>query len=136
MELTAHAIRRIYDRTKLFTKDALSIVTDGAVVNLGSHKGCGFLLFYSPPDNVCKIAVVSEDRRYLVSIWEKSFKLPAVLPKITPKLEREAKRLFQEFIFEKIRPKDLPKMRPTKKPTCSHVEEPEYLNVKRVEAAV
>ncbi|HEX5774718.1 MAG TPA: hypothetical protein VFY28_02015 [Candidatus Paceibacterota bacterium] len=102
MELTIHGSERILSRTKMLAKDVLSILAAEAVVELGSDRaGLGYLLFFSPPDQCPKIAVVSHDRMRLVSVWHSSFKLPSGVENVTPDLARRARDAMKRYLFHK-----------------------------------
>jgi hypothetical protein len=100
MELTGHGSERIQSRTKMLTKDVLSIITGGAVVNLGSDNGYEYLLFYSPPDDSTKIAVVADNREHLISIWNGDFVLPTGLLRVNYKRKEAAKKALATFILK------------------------------------
>ena len=102
MKLTIHGSERIFDRTKMVVRDVLSIISSNAVVELGSHGGCKYLLFYSPPDNRTKIAVVTDGRTHLVSIWESDYFLPTGLKSVNKENKRKAMHLCREFMFKRF----------------------------------
>lgn len=104
MKITPHATERILDRTKMRIEDVLSIVSNGAGVELGKTEGYRYLLFYSPPDNVSKIAVVSDCGSHLISIWDRNFALPDGIGKVTREHERRARIVMKNFIFERLAP--------------------------------
>ena len=106
MELSNHGLERIYDRTKLHPDDVLSIVSAEAAVDLGVADGQRYFLFYSQPNKSTKIALVSEDRRRLISIWEKDYNLPTGVKKVTWQRERDAQTLLQAFLFARIKAKN------------------------------
>ena len=64
-------------------QDVLFLLSSDAVVTLGENAEFAYLLFYSRPDNCCKIAVTTVDRSELVSIWEKDFSIPSGMLKAT-----------------------------------------------------
>lgn len=101
MELTKHGKDRIQGRTKLLDKDVLSIISEGAVVELGIADEKEFLLFYSPFDERCKIAIVSKGRRHLISIWGTNFHLPEGIRKPTKSLNKSALTKYRNFAFKK-----------------------------------
>lgn len=111
METTMHGTDRILGRTKMVVKDVLGLIKNGAVVSLGFHKGYEFLLFYSPFDGVCKIAVVSKGREALISVWNIEYRLPKSLAKPTFKRQLRARALQQEYSYAKLsvpfKPKEL-----------------------------
>lgn len=91
MELSSHGTERILERTGMHIIEVLYILRLGAVVSLGSEGKSEFLLFYSPADNVSKIAVVSRDHSKLISIWNTDFLLPKTLSRITRQRETLAR---------------------------------------------
>lgn len=102
MELTIHGSERILGRTKMLAKDVLSIISAEAVVELGRDRaGLGYLLFFSPPDQCAKIAVVSHDHMRLVSVWHSSFKVPHGVEEVTPDLARQARDIMKKYLFNK-----------------------------------
>ena len=102
MEISKHGHLRAMDRTRMLPEDVLSVVKSGMVVPLGFVNGCEFLLFYSPFDRDGKIAVVSEERTLLISVWEPFFTLPAGIIRPTRDMVNESKRLFNAFLFGKL----------------------------------
>ena len=101
MELTQHGSERIQGRTRMVAKDVLSLISHGAVVELGGENNFEYLLFYSPFDECAKIAVVTKDRTHLVSIWEKYFYLPPGILKVNRKRERAAKEALKAFLLRR-----------------------------------
>jgi len=101
MQLTGHGLQHIQDRTALLAKDVLSIISGGAVVNLGSTQGYEYLLFYSPSDKACKIAVMSEGRTHLVSVWNADFALSRGIRRVTRQREAQARKKLRTFIFHR-----------------------------------
>lgn len=102
MKLRQHAIQRIYERTKMLPRHVDEVLSCAAVVELGSGRACRLLLFYSPPDNGAKIAVVSNDRSSLFSVWHSHFVLPRDVAPVTPELEEEAREILQKFLNAKF----------------------------------
>ncbi|MDE1925084.1 MAG: hypothetical protein KGH79_02805 [Patescibacteria group bacterium] len=103
MYLTQHGEERIQGRTKMLTKDVLDIISNNAVVNLGSVGKYEYLLFYSPLDRISKIAVVAEDRQYLVSIWHRDYFLPAGVERPTDKHDKEARLALTKLLMSRVK---------------------------------
>lgn len=103
MELTKHGYERILGRTKMLIKDVLCLISSGAVVNLGSITGREYLLFYSPPDGCCKIAVVAARRTQLISILEYHYSLPEGLIKVNRELMHRAQNVLYNLLIEEIK---------------------------------
>lgn len=76
MEISTHGIERIQKRTKMSRKNILAMVAEGKVIDLEIPGSYVYLLFFSPPDVCTKIAIVSLDRKTLVTIFESDFNLP------------------------------------------------------------
>lgn len=104
MELSNHGVERIQERTKMVQKDVLDVVNGGAAIELGTIAQGAFLLFYSPYDRNTKIAVVSQDRKVLVSIWENYFKLPEGIKRPSGKDHRKARIKLQDFLYQRMFP--------------------------------
>jgi hypothetical protein len=83
MKLTIHGTERIQDRTKMQVRDVIALISKGAFVKLGSEGERDYVLFYSSPDKDVKIAILDRDRKNLVSVWEKDFRLPSGVSKVT-----------------------------------------------------
>jgi hypothetical protein len=103
MHLTVHGEEHILDRTSMLAKDVLSIISGNATVELGTSEGYEYLLFYSPNDRDCKIAIVSLGKKDLVSVWEKDYFLPKGVLKVTHPLTKKARLLFSEFMFKRVK---------------------------------
>lgn len=103
MELTIHGSERILGRTNMLVKDVLAVISNRAVVSLGSLGNYEYLLFYSPPDEKAKIAVTADKRTTLVSVWETHYILPKGLSRVSPQKIGSAKRLLQEFMLRKAK---------------------------------
>lgn len=104
MDFTSHGAGRIYDRTRMRPEDVLSIVSDGVAVDLGlASDGYRYFLFFSPPNNRTKIAVVSGDRTCLVSIWEDTYSIPDELKKVTRERKHKAREMLRDYIFSKLK---------------------------------
>jgi hypothetical protein len=109
MWLTTHGKERILGRTKMLTKDVLSILSAGAAVSLGSIDKREYLLFWSPPDQSAKIAVVSARRKKLITILKRNHGLPIGLAKVTEERERKAREALTSFLAKSQSP--IPKAR-------------------------
>lgn len=103
MELSYHGFERIYGRTKMLPEDVLSVISSEAAVDLGSVERRRYFLFYSPPDKDTKVAIVSEDRTRLITIWEKDYNFPVGVKRVTQKMEKEAHKFLQNFLFARIK---------------------------------
>jgi hypothetical protein len=117
MLLTNHARERINDRTSLKPRFVLELIKEGATVSLGKTEKYEYLVFYSPFDGYCKIAVVSVDAQTIVTVWEKYYHLPKPIKRPTKSMLRKARRLYAEFAFacvqlERQKPKQAPKVPP------------------------
>lgn len=102
MRISTRGRKHIRDRVTMPPEDVASIISGGAVVSLGKNGASEFLLFHSPPDASAKIAVVSPDRKVLISVWDdnsEDFVPPPSLQPVTPALKEEAKRLLREFLI-------------------------------------
>ena len=102
MIVTQHGYERIQGRTKMLTKDVFTIISKGAVVELGFAEECEFLLFYSPSDAAAKIAIVSEGRGHIISIWDVDFKLPAGVTRPGRGHHSRARLALAKMITEKV----------------------------------
>ena len=107
MRASYAGLNSIEARTKMHQDDVLELISSNKVVSLGSAKGREFLLFYSPPDNCVKIAIVGEGREVLISVQDSNCKLPFILTVPIESLIRTTRQLVKDFIFEKAR-KDKP----------------------------
>jgi hypothetical protein len=76
MHITKHGSDHIRDRTRLEPWEVARLIKKEVFVSLGVLANSEYLLFYSPADHKCKIAVVTEDRSSLMSVWEIGFELP------------------------------------------------------------
>ncbi|MDO8593591.1 MAG: hypothetical protein Q7R59_01675 [bacterium] len=104
MDFTDHGIEHICDRTSMRPEDVLSVVSDGASVDLGlSSNGYRYFLFYSSPDNCTKIAIVSGDRTCLVSIWENNYRLPEDVKKATRGRDYRARKKLRAYVFSRLK---------------------------------
>lgn len=92
MEMKSHSLLRIQQRTNLVPADVRAIIEADAVISLGSNDGREYLLFYSPPDEACRVAICTRDRKVLVSIWETRFTFPPPIKPPTNEQEQEAKK--------------------------------------------
>lgn len=101
MDVTFHGTKRVFSRTKMRLEDVLSVVKNNAAVELGRAGNLIYFLFYSPPDNCTKIALVSEDKHLLVSVWENDYRLPKGVGIVNWKLKHEAKRLLRSFLISR-----------------------------------
>ena len=100
MHLTIHGVERLQERTQMTVKEVLELVKECSIP-LGSSEESGgkFLLFYSPPDRGCKIAVVSEEDNTLVSVWNARFRLPPGLKKVSTRLREQARKLYWDYFY-------------------------------------
>ncbi len=105
MDLTGHGNGRIFDRTLLKPKDVLYILEAKAFVPIGIDKKNDneLVLFYSPFDNNCKIAVLSPDNSALVSVLKAGYLLPEGIEIVTRALKMQAKQKYREWLFGKMK---------------------------------
>lgn len=68
MSLTNHARQRLDERTSLTPDELAEILDDGYTTLVSLEKHRKHLLFYSPEDRQCFVAVVDEDDREIVTI--------------------------------------------------------------------
>lgn len=108
MHTSIHGIERVQGRTKMLYKDVLFIIEKGAVVELGEDQGQEFLLFYSPEDRCCKVALTANKRSVLVSIWETGFRFPPSVNRPDKVMRQEAYRLLKGLILTGVVPFALP----------------------------
>ncbi|MBL8158741.1 hypothetical protein JNK62_04375 [bacterium] len=100
--LTKHARERILLRTELKPENVLQLINDSAAISLGKGEIFEYLLFFSPFDLCCKIAVVSHDWGNIVSVWDEDFDLPEGILVPTERDRYKAKKLYQAFTFRRI----------------------------------
>ena len=104
VELSIHAHERIQYRTRMLDRDVLALVSSSdAVISLGRDERYEYLLFFAPPDNAAKVAVVSSDGSVLVSVWLSSFALPDGITPVTEDLVREVRKRCQDHLFKRIK---------------------------------
>lgn len=96
---TYHGIQRVMERSKMHPDDVLLIVDAGATVLLGTFEEYDYLLFFSPQDRGCKIAVTAKEKTRLVSVWDADFHLPEGVRKPTKQDIREARRLLSNMLL-------------------------------------
>lgn len=103
MQTSIHGIEHVQRRTNMTLKDMHAILGRGIFISLGTNpaRESEFLLFYSPPDRECKIAVVSLDRKTLISIWDWNYKLPQGIDRVTRARRRRAKDLVRQDILKR-----------------------------------
>lgn len=111
MKLTKHAQERIGHRTTLKSEDVLAMITAKACVLLGRNDKVSYLLFYSPFDMLCKIAVVTRDGAKIVSVWDSDFLLPTGIPRPGKRARRQARALYDAYAQER-KAESLPDMEP------------------------
>jgi hypothetical protein len=102
MDVTIHALERIIERTRMTPKDVLAIIQAGASVSLGMVDKHEFFLFWSPFDNKHKIAILGNDNKKLITVWETHFRLPKQTKKITSGRKRLSRNKFQEFMKQRV----------------------------------
>jgi hypothetical protein len=98
MKITKHGAKRVYDRTAMTPEEVLFLISNEFAVRLESERSpkAHYYLFYSPPDEDTKIAVVSKDGATLITVWEKDYILSRGVQKVTPDLESKARALLEE----------------------------------------
>lgn len=94
MRITTHGRERILGRTKMPEEDLIRLLNSRVTVQLSETEDTDFLLFWSPFDRSCKIALMARDRT-LISVWETYFVLPEGVRKPTAKDRRTARKLFE-----------------------------------------
>ncbi len=100
MELTQHARKRIQGRTSMLAEDVLYIISKNAAILLGQANGYEYLLFYSAFDRVSKIAVVSQSRSHLISVWNQRYFLPKGVGKPTKARKKAAYVAYRQIMFD------------------------------------
>ena len=103
MEASDHGGWRIFDRTKMCKKDVLSVIENNGAFELGTANKRRFFLLYSPFDKDCKIAIVSEDLRVLVTVWNKNYHIPVTITQVNKRSEDRARIALRRYIFDKIK---------------------------------
>ena len=96
-----HAVERLALRTKMAVEDLQMILAADAYVYLGSRGRRSFLLFYSPRDRKCKVAVIDQGWK-VVTILPRGARLPEGVDSITQARQQKAKTAFNGFVFEKF----------------------------------
>lgn len=69
--LSAHALKRLKQRTQTTVSELTHLLDNGGVVNLGSHPGKNLqsLVFFSPKDNCCFVAIQDNNVGKIITIW-------------------------------------------------------------------
>src|SRR6185437_11200963 len=98
MLLTQHALEHLRGRTLLLPEHVQCIIENNLVVSKGCANGYEYLLFYSPPDRIGKIAITTENRERLVSIWHEHFYLPQEVAALTLEDVPQARLLLEKFL--------------------------------------
>ncbi len=114
MELTQHGSERIRRRTGMTERDVVELAKARIGVELGQDKQFKYLLFFSPPDQDCKIAVTKlshDGTELLLSVWDKYYRLPSSVKRPTLKNERQARRLLHRFVAERAFKNSAPQKR-------------------------
>ncbi len=101
MYTTHHGVERVLGRTNMVVEDVLKLIDAGAFVPLGAYKKQEYLLFYSPFDRKCKIALVAGRREFLVSVWEANYFLPDGIIRPGRKLKKLARTLLEDYILSR-----------------------------------
>jgi hypothetical protein len=104
MELTIHGTERIQERTKMSVMEVRELLVNNVAVSLGLKGVREYLLFFSPADNTTKIAVVDKNRRSLVSVLEKHYRLPAGVSKVTSGKAKAARKKYGRFLLRHVPP--------------------------------
>jgi hypothetical protein len=102
MDVTIHALERIIERTRMTPKDVLAVIQAGASVSLGVVDKREFFLFWSPFDQDHKIAILGNDNKKLITVWETHFRLPKQTKKITSGRKRQSRDKFYEFMKKRV----------------------------------
>jgi hypothetical protein len=89
----------------LLTKDVLFILRGEAYEPIGKdmRNDNELVLFYSPFDRECKIAVLSPEKDRVVSILGVDFHLPPGVLPVSTALTMKAKRKYRELMFGKMK---------------------------------
>jgi len=102
MYVTKHGFERIMSRTSMVVHDILELIESDSVISLGKCHHYEYLLFYSPIDEDFKIAIVTQDRQSLISIWETFYHLPAEIQKIDQKRRKRAYHKQRDYFFSRL----------------------------------
>lgn len=108
MEMTVHGLVRLNERTKMREEDIVTLIVANVVISLGFYEMYEYLLFYSPNDRSCKIAIVSEDRSTLITVYGAEYRIPKNLKRPTRQLLEQAKFIFTDFLFKRIKENNIP----------------------------
>lgn len=100
MYLTIHGVERLQERTQMTVKEVLELVKECSI-NLGSSERGNkeYLLFYSPIDRQCKVAVVSESDDALVSVLNDHYHLPEGVQRVTTPRREKARQLYWDYFY-------------------------------------
>ncbi len=99
MWLSEHAVDRVYDRTTLTEDEVSFVLTIGAFLWLGGKQAKEFLVFYSPLDKKCFVAVVDYD--FVITVLEEGY-IEALRIWINGKHRKKAKKLLEDFLFKEF----------------------------------
>jgi hypothetical protein len=87
----------------MLVKDVLSMLEQKAYVELGvDSQGIEYVLFYSPPDNSVKIALIDRRRLRLVSIWNRGYRTPEGVKQIRSELFHQALQKQKDFAWRNL----------------------------------
>ncbi len=74
-----------------------------AYVELGTDSdGIEYVLFYSPPDNSVKIALINRDQCRLVSIWNRGYRTPGGVKQVRSKLCYQALQKQKDYAWQNL----------------------------------
>lgn len=73
--LTSHALENVFKRTSLLGAEVAKIIDEGITTPIGVEKGSRrvHILFYSPVDGECFVAVQDERTREIVTVLPPDF---------------------------------------------------------------
>lgn len=103
MWISNHATERIFTRTTMLPDDVANLIRTGNVVSLGFANNSEYLLFFSPKEQAAKVAIVTLDRKKIITVLNQNFRLPSSIQKITKKEIKEVKRLLASYIYRKLK---------------------------------
>ncbi|MFW2177229.1 MULTISPECIES: DUF4258 domain-containing protein [unclassified Moraxella] len=73
--LSKHAVKRLRERTQMTAIELTHLLDNGGVIDIGTQPGTHrqSLLFYSPKDELCYVAVRGNDTGKIVTVWLTEF---------------------------------------------------------------
>ena len=72
---SSHAAKRIAQRTSMNILELMSLLDNGACVNIGQHAGSyrRHLLFFSPKDKFCYVAIQDERNGKIITVLPQAY---------------------------------------------------------------